>query len=76
MAHGIVQPNGEPSYVFRMICSSSDGPSGFTFALTPSEAQKLSTKLAKIAVPLASKLEAIAESMDKLSKDRAKKNGR
>lgn len=74
MAHGIVEQNGERSYVFRMICSDVQPDS--SLPLTHRDFQRRTDKLAKIATELASKLEAIADSMDKLPTYRTAKNGR
>jgi hypothetical protein len=76
MAHGIAQTelsqSGEPTYVFQMIRA----PSNSTLILTQSKSQSETAKLANIALELASKLEAIAEGMNKLPKDRVSKDVR
>ena len=65
MAHATaevaVEPNGEPIYVFRMICAPSDEFPDSTLTLTRREAQSRSARLAAIAKALASKLEELIE---------------
>jgi len=61
MAHGTVEvalkQSGEPIYIFRMICATSDGLTDSTLALTRPEVQSRRARLADIAKALASKLE-------------------
>jgi len=72
MAHGIVEvalkQSGEPIYVFRMSCASSDGTSGSTLTLTRPEAQSRTARLAGTVKALASKLDAIMDDVKKPSK--------
>ncbi len=69
MAHGTVEVAlkqcGEPIYVFRMICSPSDGLTGSTLTLTGPEAQSRRAVLADIAKALESKLEATTDGKGK-----------
>lgn len=69
MAHGIVEvalkQSGEPIYVFRMICASSDGSSDFTLTLTRPDAQSRTARLAGTVRALVSNLEAITDGLDK-----------
>jgi len=64
MAHGIVEValkrSGEPIYVFRISCTSSDG-TGSTLTLTRPDAQSRTARLAGTVRALASKLDAIMD---------------
>jgi hypothetical protein len=71
MAHGTVEvalkQNGEPIYIFRMICDA-DGKTDPTLTLTRPEAQSRRARLADITKALASKLEATTDGKGKQPK--------
>ena len=71
MAHGTVEvalkQNGEPIYIFRMICDP-DGETDPTLTLTRPEAQSRRARLADITKALASKLEAATDGKGKQPK--------
>ena len=73
-----LKQNGEPIYVFRMICVPSGDSAESTLTLTRQEAQSRSARLAASAKDLALKLEAIMEGMPSGPKRRvnAKQNPR
>jgi hypothetical protein len=75
MAHATAEvalkQNGEPIYVFRMICAPSGKDADSTLTLTRQEAQSRSARLAASAKDLALKLEAIMEGMHSGPKHRA-----
>ena len=72
MAHGIVEvalkQSGEPIYVFRISCTSSDGSTGSTLTLTRPDAQSRTARLAGTVRALVSKLDDIMDGIKKPSK--------
>jgi len=63
-----LKQSGEPIYVFRISCTSSDGSTGSTLTLTRPDAQSRTARLAGTVRALVSKLDDIMDGIKKPSK--------